>query len=434
MAGFYCIPAPLDYHWAGRRIIMRRVLLGLGVAFLVGAAAALSGSNPPLGPFQFHKEARNPVTHFRWNLEPQDFQFAIVSDRTGSHRANIFSQAVQKLNLLQPEFVVSVGDLIEGGKNVEQMRKEWQEFDSFTAQLTMPFFYAGGNHDVGTPQSARLWEEKLGRRYYHFLYRGVLFLLLNSDDPPGSVGAISKDQAAWARQTLDDNRQARWTVVIIHRPLWTYATIEKNGWLEVEKALAGRPYTVFCGHVHRYQKYVRNGRNYYQLATTGGGSLLRGPEQGEFDHITWVTMKKDGPVLANLLLGAIQAENLQKPVTDEPGKTAARKPTHPVLGQAFFEGVPIPGAEVKLQPVKGGKGAMAYGQVGPDGSFTLSTYTRNDGAAAGEYTVTVVWQPKDAWGKAKLNQLPARYATAATCGLKADIQAGRNELVLELTK
>jgi 3',5'-cyclic AMP phosphodiesterase CpdA len=417
-----------------RRTIMRRFLLGIGVVFLVVAAVALSGPNPPPSPFEFPREGRNPVSHFRWNLEPEDFQFAIVSDRTGSHRANIYSQAVQKLNLLQPEFVVSVGDLIEGGRNGKQLQDEWREFDSMTSQLTMPFFFAGGNHDVGTPESAKLWEEKLGRRYYHFLYRGVLFLFLNSDDPPGSVGAIAANQAAWARQTLQDNRQARWTIVIVHRPLWTYANVDNNGWPEVEKALDGRPYTVFCGHVHRYQKYVRNGRNYYQLATTGGGSLLRGPDQGEFDHVTWVTMKKDGPVLANLLLDGIQAEDLQKPITDEPGIKLKRKPTHPVLGQAFFEGVPIPGAVVKLQPVKGSTGAVAHGLVSADGSFALSTYAAHDGAAAGEYAVTVVWQPKDAHGKARANQLPLKYATEAASGLKVNVQARTNELVLELAK
>ena len=179
---------------------MRRVGLSLFVVGVLGAAVALSGPRVPSGDLQFAKEDRNPVTHLRLPLGSQDFQFAIVSDRTGGHRANVFSQAIHKLNLLQPEFVVSVGDLIEGNKKVDVIEKQWKEFDGFTDQLTVPFFYAAGNHDVGTPESAKFWEEKLGRRYYHFLYRGVLFLVLNSDDPPGNdAGGIGKDQAAWAQ-------------------------------------------------------------------------------------------------------------------------------------------------------------------------------------------------------------------------------------------
>ncbi len=50
---------------------------------------------------------------------------------------------------------------------------------------------------------------------------------------------------------------------------------------------------------------VRNGKSYIRLATTGGVSTLDGPIVGTFDHIVWVTMTDDGPVMANLLLEGI---------------------------------------------------------------------------------------------------------------------------------
>src|SRR5688572_5415699 len=326
---------------------MRRIVLGLTILGALGAAAAFSqfARNDP--KTQFDGEDRNPVTHLRWNDAAEEFQFAVVSDRTGGHRANIFAQAVHKLNLLQPAFVLSVGDLIEGGKKTDaQYRKEWQEFDGFVAKLTMPFFYVSGNHDVATKESAKFWEDKLGRKHYHFVYRNVLFLALNSDDPPGSGGAVGAEQAAWVKQVADANRAVRWTIVLVHRPLWAVKDGVKNGWTQVEDALGERRYTVFAGHVHRFQKFVRNGQFYYQLATNGGSSVLRGVEQGEFDHITWVTMKKDGPLLAHVTLDAIHAENLQPFVTDEPGSKRTKMPVYTVRGQAFFEGTPMPGAVV----------------------------------------------------------------------------------------
>ena len=54
-----------------------------------------------------------------------------VSDRTGGHRARIFSQAVEQINLLQPAFVVSVGDLIEGyTKDTTKLADQWTEFQT----------------------------------------------------------------------------------------------------------------------------------------------------------------------------------------------------------------------------------------------------------------------------------------------------------------
>jgi hypothetical protein len=415
---------------------MKRFALGVFVLTMVGTAAVLSQNDKGPGKTGFPREERNPVTHLRWNDDPQEFRFAIVSDRTGSHRADIFAQAVEKLNLLQPEFVISVGDLIEGSKKDADLAAQWQEFDSLVGRLQMPFFYVAGNHDVGLAASAKFWQEKLGRRHYHFVYRNVLFLMLNSDDPPGSIGAIGKEQAAYARKALEDNAAVRWTLVFVHRPLWMYSNGDKNGWREIEQALQGRQYTVFAGHHHNYQKFVRYDRNYYMLATTGGGSL-RGVEQGEFDHFAWITVKKDGPALANILLDAVYTEDLKKIETNEPVKTA-RKPTHPVLGKVYFDGVPIPGAQINLVVPKDAevKGRPAYATVAADGSFLLSTYQANDGAVAGDYQVTVVWQPgrSISTGQRDPNLLPAKYASAEKSGLTATIRPGENKLLLELHK
>jgi hypothetical protein len=81
----------------------------------------------------------------------------------------------------------------------------------------------------------------------------------------------------------------------------------------IEEALqeGNRRYTVFVGHEHHYAKFVRQGREYYMLATTGGGSKLRGVEYGEFDQVGWVTMKDNAPVIANVLLEGVQANDVR---------------------------------------------------------------------------------------------------------------------------
>jgi 3',5'-cyclic AMP phosphodiesterase CpdA len=246
-------------------------------------------------------ERANPWTHLNLNNDPDNFQFAIVADRTGKRRPGVFAEAVEKLNLLNPEFVMSVGDLIQGGITDEvRLKRQWDEFDALVNKLQMPFFYVGGNHDISNEVMAELWQKRLGRSYYHFVYRNVLFLCLNTEDP--SRRSISDTQLEHFREAISANRNARWTLVFLHKPVWLGEPLAN--WVKLESLLANRPYTVFAGHEHKYNKSVRSGREYYILASTGAGRPT-GLAECKFDHIVWVTMTDTGPVMANLLLEGI---------------------------------------------------------------------------------------------------------------------------------
>jgi len=235
------------------------------------------------------------------------FQFAVVADRTGGMQLGVFHQAVKKLNLLQPEFVISVGDLIDGyTRNADVVHNQWDEFDAIIGELRMPFFYIPGNHDFTNEVLADIWIKRLGESYYHFLYEHVLFLCLNTEDR--NFYGISNDQAAYFENVLNTYRDVRWTFVFMHRPLWDYG--DKAGYEHIETALQGREYTLFSGHHHNYVKKNRNGKNHFVLATTGGGSELRGVEFGELHHVVWVTVSDTMPVIANLAVDGIYDENI----------------------------------------------------------------------------------------------------------------------------
>ncbi len=277
----------------------------------------------------------NPWTSLEMNNDPRNFQFALVTDRSGGVRPGVFEDAVTKINLLQPEFVMSVGDLIAGySKDRGEIERQWDEFEGFTSRLKMPFFYVPGNHDMATPVQKDIWKERFGRDYYHFVYGDVLFLCVNSEDPSA---AMSREQVEYFRRALDENKDVRWTLAFLHRPLWVGTkeisgddgeseSYEGSGWSSFERLLIGRRHTVFAGHLHRYHKHVRNKENYIVLATTGGGSPLRGARPyGEFDQVAWITMTDDGPVMANIELDGIWDENV---VTSELARLV-----HPLLRQ-----------------------------------------------------------------------------------------------------
>lgn len=257
-------------------------------------------------------EGAKPWTNRNINDKEGQFQFAIVTDRTGGHRPGVFEVGVEKLNLLQPEFVMSVGDFIEGyTTDTIEINRQWDEFSGFVNQLQMPFFYVPGNHDLTNPVMEQIWKKRFGPTYYSFVYKNVLFMALNSEDQTRGAGkgSISPPQLKWIEETLRKHGDVTWTFLFMHQPLWAQDTDPVN-WFDVEKLLHDRKHTVFVGHRHQYLKYERNNSQYYMLATTGGGSPLRGPQLGEFDHFVWVTMTARGPVLANLQLEGIFDENL----------------------------------------------------------------------------------------------------------------------------
>jgi UDP-2,3-diacylglucosamine pyrophosphatase LpxH len=283
-------------------------------------------------------EREAPSTHTNFDADENKFTFAIFSDLTGGEREEVFEIAVAQLNLLRPELIMNVGDLIEGNAPDETgLNREWDAFDARASKAIAPIFYAGGNHDLTGEMLKRVWETRYGPRYYHFVYKNALFLVLDTEDntparereivelrtqaieiyksggpeafaqteyaqlPERSAGTIGFEQAAYFQQAISDNPDVRWTFVFVHKPAWKRD--DAQAFNTIEAALSDRPYTVFTGHVHSYEYAQRHGRDYIQLATTGGAQL---PGKGRsVDHVTLVTVTDDGVAIANLLMSGI---------------------------------------------------------------------------------------------------------------------------------
>ena len=281
-------------------------------------------------------EMGKPYTHLNYLDDQDEFRFAIIPDRFGAdYRAKDyhtdfrggFTNAIRVVNLMRPNFVMSVGDLIPYGWNKEQsIRQQHCELKEELEKVEPPFFYVVGNHDICRSRddrkgherdceiSTKIWKENWGPdTYYSFLYKGCLFIALNTIDEL-TIGARHKDisdkQYGWFKKTLDKHSDVRWTFVFMHQPgVWT-----SSRWLDFERQnLIDRKYTVFAGDWHKYLHVRRHDHDYYVLATAGGcaGAGLAGDDMdkrgvlfgrayGELDHVMWVTMTKTGPVIANL--------------------------------------------------------------------------------------------------------------------------------------
>lgn len=262
--------------------------------------------------FLFQKglsQQRLPVTNVSWNDDTSGLHFAIITDLWGGRRPGIFEDAVVKLNLLQPQFVISVGDLIDGKSyDSVEINRQWNEFDRDIAPLQMPFFYVPGNHDISNEVMEKEWRKRLGQPYYHFVYKNVLFLCVNTED--GGSGGIKKDQVAYFKKAIEENKNVRWTFLFMHRPVWQGKGQKQEGYEQIESLLEGRQYTLFSGHHHTYLSSIKNGKKHFVLGSTGGGSDLRGEKYGEYDHITLVSLTKNDPVIVNLKLDGIIKEDI----------------------------------------------------------------------------------------------------------------------------
>lgn len=250
------------------------------------------------------------------------FSFAVIPDRTGRPRAGVFEGAMKKINMLRPDFAVSIGDLVEGSPlkatTSAPLEEQWKNVRKMTESLKMPFFYCVGNHDINRNTKAntkrfdisrKAWIKNFGEHtYYSFVYRNTLFIVMNSmedGDLAYSPTPFSPAQQKWALATLKKHPNVRWTFLFMHHPKFHHQSFHA-----IEQELLKRNYTVFAGDWHRYTRFTRYGRNYYVVSTCGGvipgeGKVHRGPEYGEMDHIVWVTMTEKGPEVANILLDGI---------------------------------------------------------------------------------------------------------------------------------
>ncbi len=283
-----------------RPVLFRTILL-LGAVVLVDCGQLLGEVETD------HTGKATPWTHLKMNDDAENFHFAIVADRTGGARPGVFRGAIDMLNLLQPAFVMSVGDLVEGyTEDKDKLTRQYDEFDGIVGKLTMPFFRTVGNHDINNDVMVKMYHARYGKSYYHFIYKNVLFLVVSTED--GGRGKVSDQQVAYLTDVLKKNQSVRWTMVFMHDPLYRIDLHE--AWGKIQTILKDRPHTVFAGHNHLYLKEMKHGHKHFRLGTTGGGSRLRGADIGELDQIAWITMTNKGPIMANIALEGIYDENL----------------------------------------------------------------------------------------------------------------------------
>jgi hypothetical protein len=118
------------------------------------------------------------------------------------------------------------------------------------------------------------------------------------------------------------------------------------------------------------------------------------------------------------------------------GRSAPEYPkVEPVSGSVFVGGIPATGAVVTFHPVdpQGPNKLRPRAVVRADGTFQLTTYTTGDGAAVGEYAVTLSWPEKEdpdqeARGIEPKDRLQNRFKDPKRPFKRITVREGKNEL------
>ena len=146
-----------------------------------------------------------------------------------------FRKAIDSVNKLKPDFVITGGDLVMDvlGEGYNRSDSLYNLYEESLKQFNMPVYNTMGNHEIFgiydeagiTPDhpeyGEKMYEERLGERYYSFDHKGWHFMVLDGIEDTGEsryIGEIDSVQMAWIKADLAKIDEKTPVVVSIHIP------------------------------------------------------------------------------------------------------------------------------------------------------------------------------------------------------------------------
>jgi 3',5'-cyclic-AMP phosphodiesterase len=213
--------------------------------------------------------------------QPNDFHFVILGDRTGNAQPGIYERIWSELGELHPDFVINVGDTIQGGQDATAA-SEWRALRPLWDRYRYPMYFTPGNHDIWSAASRAVYEQQTGHpAFYSFNYQNAHFIVLDNAEDPDFSGGPNDGQMQFLARDLAQNRDRDPKFVFFHKPFWLIPVKFQSGQFPFHQLIQkfGVRYVV-SGHGHQYVRAVQDGVTYLEAPSSGGKLKGEGFERG----------------------------------------------------------------------------------------------------------------------------------------------------------
>lgn len=220
------------------------------------------------------------------------FQFAILGDRTGGAVPGVYEEAWRETDLDHPDFVTAVGDTIEGGDDLT-VDAEWQQIvHTLAPYRRYRLFLTPGNHDVWSVASAQAFEKYSKHPlHYSFDYQQAHFTVLDNS----RSDSMPTEELAYLEKDLQMHQKQPVKFIFSHRPSWILHVVLANPDFPLHRLAKryGVKY-VIAGHLHEMLHFEVDGVTYLSMASSGGHlRSTKRYEDGWFFQHTLVTVQEN---------------------------------------------------------------------------------------------------------------------------------------------
>jgi 3',5'-cyclic AMP phosphodiesterase CpdA len=259
---------------------------------------------------------------------PGSFDFVFFTDahiQPELDAAHGCDMCFKKIASLKPEFAMMGGDHVFDAFGVNSVRAGmvYDLYERTEQLLGMPLHHAIGNHDVfgvlaksgvapaDPGYGKKMYQDRMGRTYYSFDYKGYHFVVLDSIQPTEDrlwEARVDEHQLRWLRDDLKALPHGTPVIAVVHCPLVTaFATYAYTQIVGADRkyntmTVANAPdvlgifenanvLTVLQGHTHVNE--VVNYKN-TQYITSGAvcGNWWHGPRMGTPEGFTVVSLRQ----------------------------------------------------------------------------------------------------------------------------------------------